>query len=324
VRRRDFLGLAIAAPLVDPQRAGGRVEGALVRQLRARTARLRRLDDILGGSETYPVYASELATTRKLVDVASYSEETGRGLLSVVAEQAQQAGWAAFDAGHQVRARELWRDSMTAATEAGDMSLVGNALAHLAYEKISAGRPATAEADASCRVIAPDTPPTVRALLYERAAWAHAKAGPSHQAEVERALGSAAEALGSHPYRHGPDWAVWVDDRELQIMTGRCWSELQRPERAVPALTAALAGYDDAHARDKALYLTWLAGAHIDGGDVEQAVSVLGGAADLAAGVASVRPARRIDSVARRLNAHRSLSAVAKLLDRLATPSSSG
>lgn len=328
MRRRDFLGLAIAAPLVDPQQLGGRrVDGSLVRQLRARTARLRRLDDIMGGDETYPLYASEVATTRSLIGTATYTEETGRGLLSVLAEQAQQAGWAAFDAGRHDVARELIKDSMSAATDAGDMSLMGNALAHLAYQKISAGQPATAEADASCRVISPDTPPAVQALLYERAAWAHAMAGPDHREDVERALDSAASALsgsvGGTDHRD-PGWAVWVDDRELKIMAGRCWSELHRPDRAVPELETALAGYDDAHARDKALYLTWLAGAHIDDGEIEQAATVLGRAADLAAGVASVRPGQRIASVARRLEAYRSLPVVAELLDRLPTTTSSG
>lgn len=325
VRRREFLSLAIAAPLVDPQRSGGRRVGrTLVDQLRARTARLRRLDDIMGGNETYPVYASELASTRTLVRQASYTEETGRGLLSVVAEQAQQAGWASFDAGRQDHARGLFKDSMDAATDAGDMSLLGNSLAHLAYVKISAHKPATAEADASCRVIAPDTPAAVQALLYERAAWAHARSGPSHQHEVEQALDHAADALGRGADRPGPDWATWVDGRELQIMTGRCWSELHRPDRAVPALTIALSGFDDTHARDKALYSTWLASALLDAGEIERAAIVLGQAADLAAGVASVRPGRRIATVARRLAPHRSLPAVAELLDRLPTPPSSG
>ncbi|GAB3012470.1 hypothetical protein GCM10023080_094150 [Streptomyces pseudoechinosporeus] len=53
-----------------------------------------------------------------------------------------------------------------------------------------------------------------------------------------------------------PDWVTWVDEIELQIMTGRCWTELRC---AVPVSETALARYDDAHARDKSLYLSWLA-----------------------------------------------------------------
>lgn len=66
--------------------------------------------------------------------------------------------------------------------------------------------------------------------------------------------------------RTTPDYAAWIDATELDIMTGRCWSELRRPLRAVPVLERALAGYSDAHARDKALYSSWLAESFIDAG----------------------------------------------------------
>ena len=44
--------------------------------------------------------------------------------------------------------------------------------------------------------------------------------------------------------------------------------------RAVPVLESALARYDDSHARDKALYLSWLADAYLDAGEVERAAAV--------------------------------------------------
>lgn len=65
----------------------------------------------------------------------------------------------------------------------------------------------------------------------------------------------------------------WVDETEVQIMAGRCWSELRRPLRAVPILESVLARYDDTHARDKALYLTWLAVAYLDAAEPEQAAA---------------------------------------------------
>ncbi len=92
----------------------------------------------------------------------------------------------------------------------------------------------------------------------------------------------------------------WVDDTELQIMAGRCWTELHRPLRAVPLLEDVLARYEDIHARDKALYLTWLATAYLDAGEPEQAAAVTGRAVDLAAGVGSVRPAARTATVLHR------------------------
>jgi transcriptional regulator with XRE-family HTH domain len=130
VDRRDFVGSSLAAgfTLALPTGAGfepGRRIGADdIARLRNRTARLRRLDDVLGGAETYPRYAAELKSTVAIADQAAYSGATGRALMGVVAEQAQQAGWAAFDAGWQAPARRHFKDSLTAASDAGDTSLI--------------------------------------------------------------------------------------------------------------------------------------------------------------------------------------------------------
>lgn len=160
-----------------------------------------------------------------------------------------------------------------------------------------------------------DAPSSVRALLHERLAWAHAKAGQPK--ETEEALSEAEEALGERDgERPAPHWSSWVDDRELQIMKGRCWTELRRPLRAVPVLEEALSGFDGTHARDKALYLTWLAHAYLDAGEVEHSAVVVGTALDLAAGVGSVRPRQRARELLTRLSPHRSLTPVADLLER--------
>lgn len=90
-----------------------------------------------------------------------------------------------------------------------------------------------------------------------------------------------------------PDWAAWVDQTELGIMSGRCWTQLQRPLRAVPVLEDALSDFDDSHARDKSLYLSWLAEAYLMAGEVEHAAAVASRALDLFTGVASLRPRRR-------------------------------
>lgn len=80
--RRDFMGtvagLAVSMPPITQPTFSRQLGSAQVAQLLNRTARFRRLDDVLG---------------------ASYTSSTGRALLAVLAEQAQLAGWAAFDAG---------------------------------------------------------------------------------------------------------------------------------------------------------------------------------------------------------------------------------
>ncbi|MFF9097546.1 XRE family transcriptional regulator [Streptomyces sp. NPDC014802] len=322
MHRRGFLksttsvGLAAALPdIAHAPSAGGRIGSDVPRRLQQRTARLRRLDDVLGGGDTYRTYLSEYHHTRGLLRDGSYTQDTGRGLLSVLAEQAQQAGWAAFDSGRHAEARGLYEASHKAAQQAEDAQLAGNALAFLAYQQLPTDRQAGVQVAArSCATAGPHAAPGVRALLYERLAWAHAVAGQAD--ETEHALEAAHDALAEADDAPQPDWASWVDSTELQIMTGRCWTELGRPLRAVPVLETALSQYDNRHARDKSLYLSWLARAYLQAGEVEQAARVTDQALDLSSGVASVRPRERLAPVLKRLAEHRSLPKVAALLDK--------
>lgn len=320
MRRRTVLqvattaGLAAALPALHQPQEPKRITPGYVAQLRARTARLRRLDDILGGGDTYRVYLSEYQRTRSLLRTASLTDDTRRSLLSLLAEQAQQAGWAAFDGGRAAEAGGLYQESLAAARDAGDAPLQGNAYAFLAYQTADHNQ-AVEIATRSCATITDSTPAGVRALLHERMAWACAVAG--RPTDTERALDAARTALQEQPgEEEQPDWAAWVDQTELDIMTGRCWTELRRPLRAVPVLTRALDRYDDSHARDKALYLSWLADAYLTAGEIEEAAATAGRALDLAVGVASVRPRKRLAPVLTHLSQHRDVPAARDVLER--------
>jgi tetratricopeptide (TPR) repeat protein len=321
VLRRDFFkasaigaGLVLGLPELASIKIGERIGPEVPTQLRRRTARLRRLDDLLGGGDTYRVYLGEYHRTKVLLREGTYTEATGKALLSVLAEQAQQAGWAAFDAGNHTEARSLYEASHQAALEAQDASLAGNALIFLAYMDVDTNpQTAVSVAVEGCRTAGPEAPAGVRTLLYERLAWAYAVTG--NATETERALSTAEAALSELGSARQPDWASWVDQSELQIMTGRCWTQLRRPLRAAPVLEDVLARFDDAHARDKALYSSWLAESYLAAGEVEQAAEVAGQVLGLSAGVASVRPRQRITPVLRELAAHGDLPQVAEVLD---------
>jgi transcriptional regulator with XRE-family HTH domain len=319
VIRREFIGasatLAVGAAL---PRAGNRVGMDFADRLALRVARLRGLDDYLGGSGTYELYAAELDATLGVLRNSSYAETTGCALLSIAAEQAQQAGWAAFDAGWTRYARWLYHLSLSAATQAGDAPLAANSLILLAYQQVSSGQPGTQAATAACRMA--DTggaPPVARALIYGRTAWTHAVAG--QDADCERALSSAENTLADSKGQVTPGWAAWADQSEFEIMSGRCWSVLRMPRKAIPVLEGALAGFDDTRARDKALYMTWLAEAYLDMGEIEQAAATTGRVLALADGIGSVRPGKRAAVLAGRLAPYRSSSDVAEVLDLAAS-----
>lgn len=318
VDRREFLGaaagVALGASDVFRSSSGG-VGGGDVERLVARTARLRRLDNYLGGRDTYRLYASELEGTMSFVRQARCTEAIRKRLVGVVAEQAQLTGWAAFDAGMHSEAGQHYRASLIAAREAGDPALAGNALAFLAYQEVTVARPNVGLAESSCAVAGEAVTPRVGALLSERRAWTYAVAGDAVNAD--RSLALAREQLARSDDRPEPDWVYWVDQAEIDIMAGRCWAELHRPLRAVPVLESALSRFDDTQGRDKALYLTWLAHALLDGHEIERAALVVTESFRLADGVGSVRPLGRIRQVARRLEQHRSLPAVARMFDAI-------
>ncbi len=84
--------------------AGRRVGSSLASDLERRVVELRHLDDVIGGGDLFPLVRKELSEVQTIVNEASYSEQTGRRLLTVVGELAQLAGWVASDAGQYVEA----------------------------------------------------------------------------------------------------------------------------------------------------------------------------------------------------------------------------
>ena len=142
---------------------------------------------------------------------------------------------------------------------------------------------------------AADAPATVRALLLERVAWAHAKAGEA--ASADRALGRVDEAYADRSPPDDPVWVYWLTPDEVAVMAGRCWTELHRPLRAVPVLETATARYGEDTARESALYLTWLAEAYVQANEVEQGAQVALRALDLACRTHSARASERVDQL---------------------------
>jgi transcriptional regulator with XRE-family HTH domain len=301
--RREFLGVAAgaaAAPAARHLPSGRRVDSTVPDQLLLETARLRRLDDFMGGADTYRVFAGEVSSTALLLREGSYQEATGRRLLVVLAEQAQLAGWAAFDAGWHTEAHALFDLSLQAARDADHKALAGNAMAFVGYQQLALGQSAVDDLTTATDTAGGDATPTVRALLHCRRAWAHANEGQPDDAQ--RHLDIAQAALREPSDQPEPDWVYWVDDMEHEIMTGRCWTALRRPTRAIGPLERVMAAYEDTHGRDKALYLSFLADAYLDANELEQACQVTSRAMDLSAGVGSIRPRTRIESVIRRVD----------------------
>lgn len=296
--------------------AGRRVGTNMAAKLEQRVIQLRRLDDYLGGGDLAALVQNELTATIRLLTEASYVESVGRRLLVVVGELAQLAGWTLSDAGRHQAAARAYLAGVHAAHAAGDVPLAANLLSSLSYQVANVGKPGDAVllARSAYQGARQTATPRTRALLADRVAWTHAKAGES--TATDRALGLADEQLTHAEGYEDPDWVYWVSRDELDVMAGRCFAELRRPLTAEPLLSSALTRYDAGFARERALYLTWLADTYVCAGEIEQAAATATEAFELSEQVNSARAHARVSDVAQRLGGYRT-SSVAAFVDRV-------
>jgi tetratricopeptide (TPR) repeat protein len=284
------------------QRSGGRRIGEnLVRAVEHRTAELRRIDDFVAGGDLHALVVRELRATAALLREASYGETLGRRLLAATGELAQLAGWVLGDAGRYAAAARHYLLGVRAAHAAGDTVLAANLVSTLAYQVSNVGNPRHAvllaqSADTGARS---RTTPKVRALLGERLAWAHARAGERRQAE--RALAAVETAYDSGSSTDDPEWGYWLDEDEISIMAGRCYVELGEAERAVRLLAGVLDTYDQRRTRELALYTSWLAEAHLQLGAIDEATAAATRTHDLTSRTTSARTDDRLTALRRKL-----------------------
>lgn len=292
----DVLRLAHEWMVHDPPqlhhlRAGRRIGMETVATVEQRVHQLRLMDDHIGGQESYRLVAGELSATATLLREASCVEPVARRLLVAVGELAQLAGWVASDAGMHTRARHHYLTGAWAASVGGDDAVAANNLSCLAYQMATLGDLDEAVVLArTAATRAAGTTPAVRALLGERVAWAHARAGQPQA--CERALDQVDDVFEATA--EDPRWLYWLNRDEIQVMAGRCWTELARPLRAVPILQQATSGYPADRDRESALYLSWLAESLVQAHEVEEAAATALRVAELADGAGSARVRSRV------------------------------
>ncbi|WIX85742.1 helix-turn-helix transcriptional regulator [Amycolatopsis sp. DG1A-15b] len=284
-------------PVAVHRAAGRRVGDSLAEELERRVIELRHLDDTVGGGDLNPLVQRELAEAADIVNGGSYTDQVGRRLRVVVGELAQLAGWVASDAGAYLQAERTYLDGVSAARDAGDDALVGQLFSSLAYQMANVGDPADAQLLARSAVTgARQASPVVRTLLLERLAWASARS--RDQEATRRALDEVDTAYAQRTVDvPEPEWVYWMSRDEIDVMAGRCLIELGDPVSAAPLLTAAIDRYDRAHAREVALYRTWLAESYARAGELDAARAALDEARAAAVDVNSTRLARRMGEV---------------------------
>jgi transcriptional regulator with XRE-family HTH domain len=296
----------------DPAPPAGRalpLDGGTARDtlaaLDARLARLRRMDDQLGGLDLAGLVDRALREAVSALRTLSAGGLRPRAMRTV-AGYAQLSGWTHADAGNGPAARRAFRVGLHAATAAGDRGLAAHVLGALSHHTLAAGDPREALllAQTAHTGVRSAGSPLTRALLLHRVALAAAHAGERRAAETALCQ---AERLGerSTPERV-PDWLYWLDAGERAAMTGRCLAALGRPLRAVRLLPA----HAGTGPRAAALYATWLARSYLALGEVERACWVAMSAHVKVAAAGSVRATAALRHLHALLLRHRDVPSV--------------
>ncbi|PPK63239.1 helix-turn-helix transcriptional regulator [Actinokineospora auranticolor] len=295
--RRAHEWLVADSPVAEQRRAGRRFGGSLADSLEARVVELRHLDDVVESVDLLPAIRHELAGAESLVREGLYADLVGRRLFTAAAELAQLAGWVASDAGLHDEAQRFYLDGASAAAEVGNDPLAAQLFSSLSYQLANEGDPRDALLLARTAATgAADASPVVRALLWERVAWAGAKA--ADRETTLRALDAVDDAYERRSAEiEEPEWVYWLNRAEIDVMAGRCLIHLGAPERAAPLLSAAIATYPREHAREVALYLSWLAESYARTGALDAAQATLDSAHNYATRMPSARTTERLRTV---------------------------
>jgi hypothetical protein len=256
----------------------------------AHVAALRRLDDRHGGGALSLRYVTaELRSVIDLVQYASYGPETGRQLLTIVADLAQLLGWLSFDSSRYGAAERYLLLSLGVCRALGAADRAANAIGMLSYISAFAGHgpEAVRLAEAAAREWGKGDP-ILRARLLGREATAAAADGDL--ARFRRQSQEAAVLLDHYAASSAPSFLYYLTPDQLTAESGlalvllaerttvsrkRLLSEaVDNLDAAVTALAApSLADGGPAYPRSALLHTTFLARAHLFGGDLEKAIT---------------------------------------------------
>ncbi|MGH3901527.1 MAG: helix-turn-helix transcriptional regulator, partial [Pseudonocardiaceae bacterium] len=317
VKRREFLpGVAFAAaafaepalfaltapPVADAARdAGGRRIGMTdVEILTDNVAHLRRMDFRYGSGRIRDRSVQLLHHAATTLLRGSYSDSTGRVLLTAVAQSARLAALMAVDVGRHALAQRYHIQALNLAMNAGNRLFAAKILCNMSELTIlnatgaCCARHAVALARAGITV-AGTAAPTLTAQLSAAEARGHALGQDSN---ASRAAVLEAEL---HYERFRPDgepaWLSFYTDAELAADLGRALRDSGEPAPAIGLMTRTLDNYEPWRVRSRCLVQTDLAAAYLLDGDYEHAAALTRDALNTAGKVSSSRTVHRIQSL---------------------------
>jgi transcriptional regulator with XRE-family HTH domain len=280
VERRDFLGGAasLAAAVLLPQDVAtpGRIDVDQVAQCWTALRRLYELDDRQGGGTVYQVAEGMALRLQEALRRGSYVPSVGRELQRVTATTMEHAGWLAYDAGWQQKARHWWLETCHLADLAAVSDARVTALASMALQASNipgGGRETVKLAQAARATAGYRATPILLSLLAAREAVGHAQTG-DHNAAVSN-IGEARQWLDHGRRGDEPFWLDFWGPADLALHEMMVALGTGQSNLAETAARRALASVDaEAYPRNHTSYASHLSLVLIRRRQLDEAIAI--------------------------------------------------
>lgn len=227
----------------------------------------------------------------------SYSDSTGRALLTAVAQAARLAASMAADVGRPALAQRYYIQALDVAMHAGNHLFAATMLSDMSRLMIqnSTGPRCANQAVALARAgktVAGKATPTLAAQLSAVEARAHALC---RDTSASRAAVLEAERHYERFRADGePAWLSFYTEAELAADLGRALRDSNEPAHATRLMTSTLDSYEPWRVRSRCFVQTDLAATYLIEGDHEHAAALVRDALNTAGEVSSGRTVSRI------------------------------
>jgi hypothetical protein len=300
-------------PTENTARRGGRRVGmAEVEILTEQVTQLRQLDYRYGSGRVREQAVQLLHREANQLLHGTYSEKTGKALLTAVAQATKLAGFTAADLGRHALAQRYFIQGLDLAMAAGDRRYAAAVLSEMSrmtrqigwnalteHDRLRHGRQTVALARAGLAVTQGTATPAQAAELHALEAGGLALSGDARAAR--HALLAAQRSYESLRPDGEPPWLGLYTEAAFAADLGKCLRDLGETKQAIKLSTTAVRDYEPWRVRARCFAQTDLAGTHLLGNDLEQAAAVGRDALRTAATVSSTRTLDRLRTLQRQI-----------------------
>jgi transcriptional regulator with XRE-family HTH domain len=327
LRQVGFSAVAFVPPamrwLMSPldERPIGRGERLVgdpdVEMVRRITSTYRALDNQYGGGRVRESIIRFLDGDVAPLIHGRYDADTGRALLSAVAETTQLAAWASYDAGLHGLAQRYLVQALRFSAGAGDRPLGAEILAAMSHQ--AAYKRASVEAvdlaRAAGRAAAETGVPAIQAESAVLEAQGHAVGGD--ELACAMALDRAEKLFDKADRAGDPQWISYFDEAYLAAKFGHCFAALERGDIARRFASRSLEMDGMRYVRGRQFNLALLALTYVQTGEPEEASRAGLQALEAAEQLESARARDYLTQLADRLGRHVGLPVVREFLERV-------